>query len=566
MDRSQLQDLIELIEQEKILEVTSYRVELKSDWSMNHGKDISAIANYHDFKGGWLIIGVNDVGKIVNRPNNETWLKDTEEKISNQIHQFLTPHWAIKNITGKIFAQGPILLLEIINPGDITEWNSKAYKLIGTVSTEMTPDESLSLAMKLPGEDFSKSEWKGETDGSLVLDFAQKLKSVDSSELPVDLSNVTPTEILKKLNIYETMTSKILFGNTPVRIIHYDNNGDVLDQEEKNGAYHIISDDFIANIQIWTRKQGTIIRGNTASAIEETPYPTKALREVLANAVAHSLYQRNNGEIIVDLYPTRLVVRNNCLLEAKAFYKQWFSTQTFVYNKLLMRLLRLVKITDELGSGKMRIFRQMMEAGKREPLIEFMELGKYGKWSITLFNEELNQHLFSLIERFKNTFQNTDEQRIATALVLWENSKWTEIQEKLDRYYNEVALKVIRSPYSPAIVVGNNLLMRRWARVALTGQKSKAFNENEENLIKSVLQSYANGNDREGHISTQEAKNIIGLSNTQSETVQLSNLFRKWAQQNIIKMVRRGHWQFLISSHNQLINVIMPTLETPTKK
>lgn len=81
------------------------------------------------------------------------------------------------------------------------------------------------------------------------------------------------------------------------------------------------------------------------------PYPPEALREVLANAVAHALYQRNQGEIIVDLFPDRFSVKNNALIEAKAFSKQWFARQTHVKNKLLMSTLRVAKISDELGSG-----------------------------------------------------------------------------------------------------------------------------------------------------------------------------------------------------------------------
>ena len=125
-----------------------------------------------------------------------------------------------------------------------------------------------------------------------------------------------------------------------------------------------MTDDFISQIQAWTRKQGTIVEGNTASVKEENPYPPKVIRELLANAVAHALYQREKGGIIVDIYPNHLTVRNNAMLEAKAFAKQWFAKKTFVKNKLLMMILRAAKITDELGSGKTRIFRLVIESGK----------------------------------------------------------------------------------------------------------------------------------------------------------------------------------------------------------
>jgi hypothetical protein len=41
--------------------------------------------------------------------------------------------------------------------------------------------------------------------------------------------------------------------------------------------------------------------------------------------VAHALYPRGDGNIIIDLHQDRLTVRNNCMSEAKAFYKHWFT-------------------------------------------------------------------------------------------------------------------------------------------------------------------------------------------------------------------------------------------------
>lgn len=162
-------------------------------------------------------------------------------------------------------------------------------------------------------------------NGALVMEFAKKLQEVEPAEFSDDIASVAPTDILKKLYLFEKTTAAILFGEYTFRLIRYDFKGDILDQEEKSGVYHVLSDDFIAQIQAWTRKQGTVLRGQTASVTEEAPYPTKALREVLANAVAHALYNRDQGDIVVELRHNRLTVSNNCFLEAKSFTKKWFS-------------------------------------------------------------------------------------------------------------------------------------------------------------------------------------------------------------------------------------------------
>ena len=546
MPKLNIDRLIELLEAGQLLEVTEVRVELKSDWQQEHGKDISAIANHSDFTGGWVVIGVNDQGKLLGKDSD--WLRQTEAVVSNQINQYLVPSWAAKGVEGKSLPGGSCIIIEIQNPGEVTEWNNKAYKVTGTVSTLMTPDEQLSLSLRLPGEDYSKTPDPQPVDGSLVMEFAKKLQEVDPAEFSDDLASVAPTDILKKLCLFETTTAAILFGGYKFRIIRYEINGDILDQEEKSGEYYALSDNFIAQIQAWTRKQGTVLRGQTASAIEETPYPTKALREILANAVAHALYSRDQGNIVIELRPDRLTVSNNCSLEAKSFTKKWFSRDNYSRNKLLMRTLRAAKVTDEAGTGKSRIFRMMIESGKREPVVDFLELRNMGRWSITLYNEEQNLHLLALIKRFKESFSDPDKYRIATALVLWRESSWPEIQEKLDEHFMRVALEVMKSDASPVYRINDRLFAKRWVTVGLTGQMSKRFTEAEEEQILQVLKNYAFNFDRKGNISTNEARSIIGLSNASSEVTQLSNLFRKWAEKKLVTLIKRGHWKFLSES------------------
>ncbi len=95
--------------------------------------------------------------------------------------------------------------------------------------------------------------------------------------------------------------------------------------------------------------------------------------------------------------------------------------------------------------------------------------------------------------------------------------------------------------------------------LALTGQESKRFNPAEELKVKTVLQRFAFQDQRNGYIGSDEARQIIGLSNTQSEIVQLSNLFKKWSELKEIEMVKRGHWRF-ISETERNTRVIMSLL------
>jgi len=516
-------------------------VDFKRSWHKSHGEDISAIANDQNISTGWLVIGVEDNGKVSG--HDETWLKKTEQEVSGHIRQYLEPSWAVKKIFGDKISGAQCLFLEISNSQDIVTWDRSAYKLIGTTSVKMKEDEVLALSLKLPGTDFSKAKYEGHYDPSLITSFAQKV-SRESSDFDIDVNAISPQDILRKLNIFETNTAGILFGDFTFRVVNFNEDGDILDQATKKGLYNILSDLFIEQIQSRARKKGTHIEGSSTSAQEETPYPVKALREILANAVAHSLYQKNGGDIVVETHPNRITVRNNCSKEAKLFVDKWLSRIHKPVNRHLMNTLRIARITDEQGTGKIRIFRLMLESGKREPIIDFQELGDYCRWSITLFNEEANKELKRIADEIKGQFENNDQWRIASALLLWRDRSWPEIEQYLDEHYKYVVEQVLRSTYAPVIRFDNKLYTKRWAKIRLTGQFTKQFSEAEKSIFLNILKEYAFSSGRNGNISSEFARKLIGLSDHQSEKTQLARLFSEWRGEGLIDQVKKGQWKF----------------------
>lgn len=158
-------------------------------------------------------------------------------------------------------------------------------------------------------------------------------------------------------------------------------------------------------------------------------------------------------------------------------------------------------------------------------------------------------------------------QRLATALVLWSENSWPSILEKLDDYYKQIALSVVRHKNSPVIVLGDQLFLKRWASIILTGQQSRRFSEAEEIKIQNLLMAYAFASGREGNIATDEARKLIGLSTTPAESTQLSNLFRKWADKGRIQLMKKGHWKFLTHEQSGLdILMDLSTIELADKE
>lgn len=540
IDREQL---IKNIGSGEISEVLASGVELKSQWSQKCGKDISAIANQYNRAGGWLIIGVDDYGKPLGYDIN--WLTEAEKLVSNHISQYLEPDWTVAEIFGEKILESHILFIKINAPDNVVYWNGRAYKLVGTTSPEMSPAEVTELTMKLPGSDYSKLEYSGNADNTLIMSFANKLSEIGVLQVD-DPSSLTASYILSTLGIEKHKATEILFGNTSLRIVHFDKNGDILDQISKKGAYHILQDSFIEEVQSWTRKKGTVLKAGSISAIEEVPYPVVALREILANAVAHSLYSKNSGDIVIEMYPNRISVLNNCPLESEVFANKWFSKINKSRNKLLMNVLRTAKITDELGSGKNRIFRYMIENGKCEPIVEFVNLGDYGRWGITLYNELENQHIDKLIHRLQGAFPNADEWRVATAFVLWNDKTWSEIKKSLDDHFSRVAETVLKNENRPINIFKDKIFIKRWVKAIFEGQITIKFSTSEENWYREFLNDFAYSIGSDGYITNDDARRLIGLTRERSEITQLSNLFRKWQDQGHVEQSKkRGEWRFL---------------------
>ena len=427
---------------------------------------------------------------------------------------------------------------------EVTDWERRAYKRSGSSTQEMTAGERAALAMCLPGDDYSRLPWQGEVNSALVLDFAQKVVENGVRDFPQDLSLLSSSQILRLMRLDGKMAAGILFGDVPVRIAYYDANDQPSTVVEEKGLYTILHDGFIAQIQTASERKGAVSEGNSISLKEYRPYPNELLREILANAVAHALYQRHHGEIIVDIHLDRIMVRNNAPLEAEVFAHQWLSQRTMAKNKLLMEALRTAGITDELGTGKANVFKLAIEAGKEEPTIDFFKDKGFAQWHITVYNSHRHEHIGNLWGKLNDSLLPSPRHKMmAVALVLWKDRKWSEIKTRLDDHYEKIANEVLKHDDTPVIIIDDDLFVLRWADTALRGQSSKSFTPTEEGMIMRMLTDYANNPVRQ--ITTREARQLIGLGKSPSEAAQLSNLFRKWQKAGLVKMVKRGTWQFL---------------------
>ena len=118
-------------------------VEFKSAWHQSHGKDISAIANNNSLLKGWLVIGVNNDGQVMERTIN--WLKVNEQKLTNHLRSYLEPICAVKNIFSDEIKNEQCLFVEIQNPQDVVKMRKRFFKSKRKTSSSHTIDCRASL-------------------------------------------------------------------------------------------------------------------------------------------------------------------------------------------------------------------------------------------------------------------------------------------------------------------------------------------------------------------------------------------------------------------------------------
>lgn len=524
----------------------SETVEFKEQWRQSNGKSFSAIGNGEEI--GWMLIGVDDNSCLINE--DIQWAKKQKHQIESHITAYLNPSATVQSISVESFEEKHFIVIEIIIPTSTVSWNQKYYKRNGSITVEMSPGEKKQLELKRPGFDFSNLKYEGDMEPSLVLDFAKFLPKDNG-----DWTKLTSDEILSRLNIKNRNVSGILFGDFSFRLVHYKSDFEVLDQKETKGLYHLLQENFIHHIQSWARKKPIALKSGSLSVMEEKPYSDDALREVLVNAVAHSAFEKRGGGIKVELYPDRIEVSNHCLQDAEAFINKRFSKDSFSPNMFLMKILRMANLSEELGTGKNKIFKYVIEDGKREPLFEYRKASNnYGIWSVTLYNEKLNENLLNLLERLKTQYgDKVDKYKLSAALVLWRGKSLKEILSYMDEHHAKLTLDILTEEDSPFLVTSEELKskekiltigLKRWGILKLKGQESKVFSEGEESKAKEMLRNYAYENERKGYITNKEARHLLGLSDSKSEQVQVSRLFQQWEKENFVEKGRKkGIWR-----------------------
>lgn len=512
-------------------------VELKSSWDCDHGRKLSALGNHIDKTPKWLVVGISDEGRLLG--NSESWARKTEQTISQHVNDNLSPSQTCVSITCHEVTGSWLVVVKVLNPGDVVYWDDRAYGGAGTTVAELSPIDVMKLRIQLPGlTDFSRQPSKATVDTPLVRYFEAQVRQRGE---PIEGAASAPEElgaIVRALGLEGTQAERMLFGDGSFRFVRYDHDGEPIENARIRGVYALLTSKFHQEIQDWARNM---------LMVTEPPFPARALREAMANSVAHAAYYENDGDIIIEQFPERITISNLCLKESAYFANRWFSRSHKTVNGLLMETLRVAGHVDELGRGKNLIFSESIRSGKPAPLVVVERAARYDRWKLTLYGGSQDPTALRLFERCREIYNDDHKALIAQALVLWRDRPVAEIRNFVDGDFARQFAEVLSSLKGPIFYYKKNdqIILRRWAAVLIgEGKDSKALSPAEEkDLLAFAYDMQSEFHD--GYVTPKELRQLGAMANTKSEQVLSSSILKKWQRDGVVKQVKRGQYRFV---------------------
>ena len=370
-------DVLRLIKQRE-----TEGIELKSSLSKLE-EIVEAVSGLSNTKGGKIIIGVSNTGRILGVKVGEDTIERLTNKIAQNTDPKVQPRISIQEIDKK-----KIIVIDVKESMDkLVLAFGRPYKRVGKSTAKMSKEEYERLILEKHKEKlrFDNQICKGasleDVDEKKVRWFLRKAKT--ERGLDID-ENLSIEEILMRLKLTRnkklTNAAILLFGKpqnffiqSEVKCIRFKGmdvtgkmvdlkpiGGDVIDQviEVEKFIYDHI------NMTAW-------IESGKMERQEKWEYPPKAIREVLANAIAHRDYW-SASKVQVRIFDDRMEFWNpGRLPEGWTVKTLKEKHESIPPNPLIARHFFWIKYVEEVGTGTNKMIKWCTEWGLPEPDFEY---------------------------------------------------------------------------------------------------------------------------------------------------------------------------------------------------
>ncbi len=358
-------------------------------------KEMAAFANTD---GGWLLVGVADQGEIRGVKFNEQSAELVLNVARNNCVPHLHPHIETIDLDGTTIAA---IRVERGRQKPY-QANERIYVRIGASTRVATQVELLSMLQESGLLSFDQLPVLNATLDDLDLDKARAYltQQTDPAHLVADSEVLELLTHLKVIVRYEeqripSIGGLLLFGKAPQRELMHselraarfqgrDVVGPISDKLDCRGTLPEIIDQATEFVR---RNRRIVPRMEGIRRIDVEEYPLPAVREAIANAVAHRDYALTGSSIRLFLFDDRLeIISPGRLIFPVTLESLGHTRET--RNRLIVRVLRDLGYIEDLGTGIRRIRAAMANSGLRPPV--FAE--EHHQFIITLYGATVEKN------------------------------------------------------------------------------------------------------------------------------------------------------------------------------
>jgi len=393
---------------------------------------IKTISAFSNTKGGTILIGINDSGKIKGVDIGKNTLEDLANKIKENTDPKIYPHITTKVIDGK-----SIIIIDVKEASDhLILAFGRPFRRVGKSTMRMSKDEYENLILEKYKDklQFDTQVCPKATirdiDKEKVRWFLRKAKE----ERNYDIDPETPIkEALKRLNLIQdeklTNTAILLFGKGPQRFfpqvkiragrLKGAEGLDFIDMKILEGTIPELREKAMQFIMDHIRHA---VFFDANRRYDRWEYPLRAVEEVLNNALAHRDYF-SNADIQLSIYDNRIEVWNPGELPKPLTPEDLRRKHKSIpRNKILADKLFLIKFIEQWGKGTNRVIDDMSRNNLPEP--EFQNFS--GGFDVTLlglgksFEKEIEKeklHKLEINKRQKNAIEYLKREKTITRQI-----------------------------------------------------------------------------------------------------------------------------------------------------
>lgn len=364
-------------------EAVDFKIEVEALKPKDLAKAMVCFANT---RGGKIIVGVEDKRKEIVGVKD---FRKLEEIVRNVSRNNCRPPVGFEieqiEIEGKV-----VVIIHISKSRELHQADRIYYVRRGAGCREASPEELTQLLYDRGKFAYDRSPVPGASYEDLNEEKISRYISIRRASSRMTLNGRSPQEFLTGMGLIDketlqlTVAAILLFGKYPPRFLPQirinafrfegknRDEGEIRDRLPVEGTVEEMINQAVEFVKKNMRTMGRI-NGVYREDIPE--YPEGALREIIANAVAHRDYS-SNQKIMLRIFDDRLEVENpggliggltiGDLTERKSRHEP--------RNPFLMGVMADLELVGEMGSGMGTIFGSMRKNGSLDPIFNADEL------------------------------------------------------------------------------------------------------------------------------------------------------------------------------------------------